>query len=190
MVLIGFTGKARSGKNTAGAFCARAFGFTEYAMAGPLKAMLDVGLGLDARHFQTTEEKEAVIPWLGVSYRHTAQTLGTEWGRERVNQDLWLLVAEQVIERHRRAGCPGIVITDIRFENEAAMVRRLGGTVVHVLSDCAQSGMLDASKSHASERGVAIGPYDRVLRNYGTIEALERGTADIINSLVMTAGVA
>lgn len=55
------------------------------------------------------------------------QTLGTEWGREKIHPDLWLRATERRVGRFDK-----VVISDIRFHNEVEMVHRLGGTVYRI----------------------------------------------------------
>lgn len=187
MLLIGLTGKARAGKDTVGKYLVDELGFARYAMAGPLKRMLGA-LGFPEEKYQSTEEKEALIPWLGVSYRHLAQTLGTDWMRKCVAEDGWIRIARDAIRTAGMTELRGLVITDIRFENEAAMVRAEGGVVVHVQSN--REGLAGQAAAHASEAGVSFqksgGGYggDRTLFNWGTIPELHASAAALTNDLL------
>lgn len=145
IAIIAFTGPAGSGKDTAGRYLIDNYGFKKLSFAKGLKDMLAV---LGYPDPASAADKEAIIPELGVSWRHLAQTLGTEWGRQQVHPDLWVIIAEQVIRKEAGA----FVITDLRFENEAAMVRRLGG-VIGFLTGRAYE-MPDTTAKHASEAGI------------------------------------
>lgn len=74
------------------------------------------------------ELKEAPIDWLGgKTPRQILQSLGTDWGRNMVSPTIWIdtmrrIITEQALET--------IIIDDCRFENEADMVRDMGGIVV------------------------------------------------------------
>lgn len=74
------------------------------------------------------ELKEAPIDWLGgKTPRQILQSLGTDWGRNMVSPTIWIdtmrrIITEQAFET--------IIIDDCRFENEADMVRDMGGIVV------------------------------------------------------------
>ena len=65
--------------------------------------------------------------------------------------------------------CPGdIVITDVRFPNEAALVRQLGGQLWQIRRPGYEAG----GTGHASDTdGSEFGP-DRVIRNEGGLEDL------------------
>lgn len=184
--LLGITGPARSGKDTIGNYVVDKYGFVRYAMAWPLKEMVKVGLGLDPNDYETNDQKEAVIPWLGCSVRHVWQTLGTDWGRVCINEDLWLILAERTIKKVIGMGVPGVVITDLRFENELAMVRRMGGVVLHVKTK-RKSNLSDQARAHASEAGVVVGPFDRVLANDDSLEELYQRVEVFMHSLRMSA---
>jgi hypothetical protein len=161
--IVAFAGPAGSGKDTAGLYLIEKYGFKKLSFATPLKNML-AAMGCPCP--ATADEKEAIIPWLGVSWRHLGQTLGTEWGREKVSPDIWVLIAEQFI----RSEGGRFVITDCRFENEAAMVRRMGGVVV-VLDGRAHE-MSGQTKGHVSEVGIAFNQHDLTIDNGGSMEEL------------------
>lgn len=153
--LIGFTGPAGSGKDTCGAYLVQMHGFARLSFAEPIYKALQV---MGFRWPTTQAEKEEVIPELGVTWRHLAQTLGTEWGREKVHQDMWTIVAKRRIESVPSAR---FAITDVRFDNEAAMIRDLGGLVIHLQGRRAGTG----NDAHKSERPLAVQTGDIVLHN-------------------------
>jgi hypothetical protein len=163
--IFGFTGAARSGKDTAAAFLQARLGGYRYAFADPLRAMLYAGFGIDMNEPHWKAHKEDAIPAFGVSPRQMMQTLGTEWGRKMVNTDVWLLLAKnQLLQRG-----PGMIVTDVRFENEAAWVRKMGGVVIHVKRDAAPK-----VAKHESESGVHVAELsDQILLNDGTLEELQ-----------------
>lgn len=155
MRLVGFTGPAGCGKDTCGAILV-AKGWTRISFATPMYDALEVmGFGRP----KTQEEKEKIIPCLGVSWRHAAQTLGTEWGRNCINPDLWILLAEQTIKASRLAS--QFVITDVRFENEAEMIRRNGGKICHISGRKYGTG----NDAHASEALIAFKDGDARINN-------------------------
>ena len=161
-VLIGITGKAGSGKDTAANYLKQYYGFKGVAFADPIRRGMKAIIGLDDYHF-AHPTKEEVLPEIGKSPRQMMQTLGTEWGRQLVNQDLWLILAGiQVMEWNSMGH--DVVITDVRFENEAAWVREQGGVVWHILRG------ESVAAAHVSEAGVYLHPHeDEVINNNGTL---------------------
>jgi hypothetical protein len=160
--LIGLTGPARSGKDTIANHLASTYRCQTYAFAWPIKAGVRAMFNLDQRHTDGAY-KEVAIPHLGgKSPRELMQTLGTEWGRDQVSQEVWLNMA---VDRWRRCEAAGkhLVITDVRFDNEAELIRELGGRLLHISRDDAH-----AVAAHSSEGGVTIDPRDIGLTNNTT----------------------
>lgn len=164
-ILIGLAGAARSGKTTAAKHLATEHGFIHYALAMPLKGMLANGFNLSDAHLEGAL-KEQPLPWLGKSPRELMQLLGTEFGRGLVHNDIWLLLAEQNLDSLARClpGSTGIVVSDLRFENEADWLRRRGGVVVHILRPEAPG-----VAAHSSEAGIEIRDNDLVMHNEGDL---------------------
>jgi hypothetical protein len=162
MILIAFAAKAGAGKTTAAKLLVEKAGFTRLSFAEPLYNMLEAG-GFGRP--KTFEEKEAIIPGLGFSWRHAATTLGTEWGRVHLGQNIWSMLAL------RKACDPDgrYVLDDCRFNNEAQIVREAGGHVVHILGRALET----QASGHASEAGVNFQPEDYQLYNSGNMKALE-----------------
>jgi hypothetical protein len=172
LTLIGLAGRAGTGKDSIAAGLADRHNALRYAFALPLKAGLQAMLGLDPEDLEDRERKEQVIEWLGASPRYLMQTLGTQWGRELVAPDLWVRLARRVIEEARTSPefgySPALVISDVRFPDEAALIRELGGWVVHVRR-------LDAPPvvEHVSETALPFVAGDLVLDNNGTLHELD-----------------
>ena len=168
--LIGIAGRARSGKDTVANFIIAAIGGYRYSFADPIRAML-APLGVDMNDPYWQARKEDIIPALGVSPRRMMQTLGTEWGRNLISPDLWLVLAHQRLLRNG----PGMVISDVRFENEAAWIRKHGGRIIHVIRPDAK-----AVEAHASEDGIEMQDTDARLFNSGTLEELQLSVRELL----------
>lgn len=167
MRIIGLTGKAGAGKDTVADYLCERHGFVRYAMASPLKRMLRC-IGVDA---DTRETKELPHPVFGVSPRRFAQTLGTEWGRQMIRDDIWLLCADifiqaQIDREPFIKPLDGIVITDIRFDNEAKWLLSRGGLLWEI-----RRGEAPKVEAHVSEAGLSVFP-TRVIQNDGTFAEL------------------
>lgn len=171
--LIAIAGKARTGKNTLADFIEAQYGGYQYSFAAPIKRMLKAGLNIDMEDPFWSERKEQVIPAVGRSPRELMQTLGTEWGRQLVHPDVWVTLAADVL---RKRG-PGMIIADMRFENEAAWVRKLGGTVIHIQRESAA-----AVNPHKSEDGVIKHPSDIEFFNNGSLEAMQYAVSKLFGT--------
>lgn len=182
-LLIGLAGAARSGKSTVAQHLASQHGLLHYALAQPLKQMLAQGFNLTEAQLDGAQKEEA-LAWLGKSPRELLQTLGTEWGRGMVHDDLWLLLAEQNLSNlaNYMPGAAGFVISDLRFENEATWLRQRGGVVVHI-----QRPNAEAVRAHSSEAGIAIHDHDLVIHNDGDLTDLRAWAEDVLRTVAFRA---
>lgn len=153
--IFGISGEKFSGKDTvANAIVAR------YARDGkpaqlirfaePLKQSLCTLFGWDRAQLESHEFKETPEPITGKTPRYIMQAMGTEFGRNLLHDEIWIRLAAAQVKRCIDAGIVPI-LSDVRFENEAAMVRSMGGTVVHVINPT----NVVRTDAHASENGVA-----------------------------------
>lgn len=167
--LIGLTGLAGSGKDTVRRILEEDHEFIGLAFADPIRQMLGTLLaenGISTQWMYERELKEQPIDRLDVSYRHMAQTLGTEWGR-KLHPDFWLRIAGEFIADQRRQGERQFVASDVRFVNEARWIKDAGGEVWRI----DRPGIAPV-RDHESERQVLQIEPDRVLLNSGTVEDL------------------
>jgi hypothetical protein len=165
--LIGLCGVAGSGKTTVANILVEKYGFQRVAFADPLKDMLKA-VGFTHEQLYGSE-KEVVVPDLGVTPRHAMQTLGTEWGRQHIGTDFWVKLWMRKVQALRIKGID-VVCDDIRFRNEAAAVRSMGGGVIAVFRPTSTlKGYPEAL--HSSETGMLIP--DRIVHNDGDLQALE-----------------
>lgn len=163
MNIIGFTGLAGSGKTTAARQLVTVNGWTRISFADPLRAML---AALGVTHAEMANAKHVPLPWLhNRTPRELLQTLGTEWGRTFVGPDVWVAAARRNVEYELELGATGVVFDDCRFENEAAMIRQMGGLVIELRRSGTQQ------MAHASEAGVPAYLVDAVIVNDGLTEA-------------------
>lgn len=171
-MLIGITGKAMAGKDTIGQYLCKMYGFHPKAFADPMRDALKVMFALGEKHFNG--DKEFPIEWLGKSPRQLMQTLGTEWGRDQVHRQIWVLHMQRRIAGLLKAGGE-VVITDVRYVDEAEMVHRLGGQIWRVTWP---NGLTTAQADHTSEQeGMRI-VADVDLLNDGTVEDLHNKIDD------------
>lgn len=173
--LIGlYSSTQQSGKSTVSDHL-ETFGYSTAKCAGPLKDMLRVllfSMGFDddvIKRMMEGDLKEETIPGLEKSPRDLMISLGTGWGREQVDPNLWTIVLGSHLREKARRGAL-VVVDDVRFPNEYATIRALGGKMVRVVrpsmipgtSVC--DGLLDTY------------PFDAAILNDGSLMRL-RATA-------------
>ena len=160
--LIGFAGKARSGKDTAGKYLVDQYHFLRYSFAQPLKDATKIMFHLTEKQIENKEKPAE--PW-GRSPRELYQKVGTDIARN-IDVNVWVKGAE--IFKNENPG-RSIVITDVRCSNEAFWIRSQGGVVVFLESKT--RGIYENS-GHSSENGLTGEDVDLIIENDGTIEAL------------------
>jgi hypothetical protein len=172
ITIIALAGRAGAGKDTVAGLLREPIWETHplaaisvTGFAARLKRALSTIFNLDFESL-TREEKEERLDWLGKSPRELMQTLGTEWGRS-VHPDLWVRLLERSYFDEPSKHAEVLIITDCRFPNEVAWVRRKGGVVWWV----ERNGM-PLVAAHSSE--TAIGPMDcdLTIPNFGSKDDL------------------
>jgi hypothetical protein len=122
--IIAFIGKMGSGKTTAGMYLAQNHGYLRLRFADKLKAML-VTLGLTEEEVDGDLKSKPCILLGGKTPRHAMITLGTEWGRDMIDQNLWVnALAKELANQIVQGECL-FVIDDLRFLSEANWLRSL-----------------------------------------------------------------
>ena len=163
--IIGLAGRKGAGKDTAASLIQQHMrGWERIAFADPIRAALSAMLeGFNFGYHLTPERKEQPIPGLhGQSARSLAQTLGTEWGRDCVHPDLWITLAMRQLDIAEQCDATGAVITDVRFPNEAKVIRASGGRVWWIEPNDRLPGTTDA---HRSESSLSVHDIDRCIPN-------------------------
>lgn len=183
--LIGIAALAPgSGKSTVAAHLVGQ-GYICSPFARPLKNMAEVFL----RHLGTLDDdditrviywdRDTIIPGINVTSRHLLQTLGTEWGRKQICQDVWLQCWTNLTKSLLGDGI-GVVVDDVRFPNEADLVRSLGGQMWLLNRDSANESA-GVSLNHASEGGLSDYPhYSLKLNNNGSLDDLFRSVQTVL----------
>lgn len=144
-MLVGVTGYAQSGKDEFAKSLALRGGFVRFGMSDALHDMAMVldpiliveGTGEEgsytklARYSGLTEVYGYDAAKEFPEYRGFLQRLGTEAVREIIGEDSWERAAERRFYPYLSEG-KNVVVTGIRFPNEAQMIKRYAGTIVRI----------------------------------------------------------
>ena len=171
--LIGLIGPAGAGKTTVAEMLRERHGYMVVSLADPIRDMLGGllrGLGLGHEWMEDRALKEKPMPIIGMSYRVLAQTLGTEWGRER-DPALWVRLCAHRLAELRGAHQESVVVHDVRFANEGGMIRQAGGVLVRVNRQV--DALPDGRSAHVSEQWQATARADHLILNSGTFGLLQ-----------------
>lgn len=165
MIIIGLGGKAGSGKSTVAEFLGH-FGFQEMAFAEPLKeaAALLYGFNQEQTHGAL---KEVVDVRLGKSPRMVLQELGDAC------RAIWPEVFVSALRRRLFRFDGRVVVSDVRFRNEARCLEFLGARLIRL--ERPGAGARTGRPNHESEGELDDWPgWSVVIVNNGTKESLYR----------------
>jgi Deoxynucleotide monophosphate kinase len=186
-VLIGLCGYAACGKDTAAQVLIEEFFFQRVAFAEPIKQAL---LALDpwvpdstgGEYLRLSEFSES-RDWAEVKeypeVRRLMQIMGTEVGRNLFDPDIWVKLAEAKLASTLSVG--HTVVTDVRFPNEARLIKRHGGALIRII----RPGFGPVNE-HVSDRASESWTYDHHLENEGTIEELHQQMRALVAQLQQT----
>jgi len=175
--LIAIVGYKGTGKTTAADHLVAAHGFYKVKFAEPLKEMLRT-MGLTERHLEG-DLKEVPCDLLGgKTPRHAMQTLGTEWGRDIMDPDLWVRVWYEKVQFLIEDKCK-VVVDDLRFPNELKALHALGGYIFLINS---QLRIRQPKDDHASEKVMQLMDQEEyiTLFNHGTVLDLKNDVDGVL----------
>lgn len=162
--VIGFTGLPGSGKDTFARYLALFSGknrVTTEKFAKPLKEAVASLCNVSLDDLEDREFKETPLP-CGKSPRQIMQLMGTEFVRNVLGENFFVqALAESVKDSSARV----ILITDVRFQNEADWIHSVGGKVFQIVRPDTQAS------SHVSDAGIQN--VDGFIMNAGSLMDLE-----------------
>lgn len=169
-MIIGLHGGAKSGKDTIADWLKHKYGFKTLSYAGPLKEGISKLFDIPLDTLSDAKKKEEIDPRWNKSPREIMQWLGTDVFRKQVDEEFWVKqmgwrVQDLVIEKGE-----SVVITDIRFDNEAELVKAHPYSEVWKVDATKRlgkdgAGLLGNTKDHITERGINPSLIDFVVDN-------------------------
>lgn len=175
-VLIGLAGNAGSGKNLVAQIIRDIRGepVVELEFSTPIKKAVAAMLGITESRVESLKRRNIAVSPLDTTMRSLLQTLGTEWGRDVVDPDIWVKLAAPKVCSGLTAGYD-VLIPGVRFQNEADMIHAFDGYVIEVVRP--DTG----GDTHISEtRALDV---DAVLSNSGDILHLRREVKRVLEEV-------
>ena len=157
MVLIGIIGNKRVGKSTFSDYIVKKYNFRTYAFADPIKDGAKIMFNLSEEQVNG-DLKEVVDDRWGFTPRQILQKLGTDCCRKTFGNDIWIKRMKIWYLKNIK---DNIVISDIRFPNEAKAVTEMGGILVKIINP-----RVEVSKDkHISEQLIDTIESDLIMHN-------------------------
>ena len=211
-MIIGICGFIGSGKDTIADYLVNIHEFRRESFASTLKDAVAHVFGwdrtmLEGRTKQAREWREQVDPWWAerlnmpnLTPRWVLQYWGTEVCRKAFHDDIWIASLENKL----RNSADDIVISDCRFPNEIAAIKKAGGVVIRVVRG-SEPEWYDAAKAvnagptninwalskthlasfniHSSETAWVGTDFDHVVENNGSLDQLYTQITDLVQDL-------
>lgn len=198
--IIGLLGHAGAGKDTVALLLAERFRVARVAFAEALKLEIAAAWGIERDLLDSPWAKEAKTPALAlhmcgnqdfVSYAWelglpglqdglTPRTVMQRWGdwRRSVDPDYFVKIALEIVRTVTDGDdVDAVLLTDVRFPNEADLVRSLGGRLWRITRPEGPQ-----PSRHASEWLLAGEPVDAEIPNDGSIELLAKRVTDLMDA--------
>lgn len=165
--VIGLVGKAGSGKSEVARHLVINHGYTLIKFAEKLKYMLRT-LGLSHDEIEGDLKNEPSMILMGASPRWAMQSLGTEWGRNCIDEDLWAYAWKRDVSDSLLLG-RRVVVDDCRFLNEALTLRDFHPSTIWRI----KREEIITPSSHQSETEQDQIEVDQTIKNYAAIGDLK-----------------
>ena len=165
--IIGLTGYAQSGKDTLANILMDRYGYRRIAFADTIREFLyEVNPMVACSPTGYLKDLVNLVGWDKAKQepqvRRLLQDLGVT-ARKLIDEDIWVKIALRNLSAGDR-----VVITDVRFENEAKSISALGGQLWRV-----KRAGVDAVNAHISETQLDGYRVDQIFLNNGTVEDLQ-----------------
>jgi len=164
-MIIGLSGYAQSGKDTVAKILIENYGYERVAFADAIKDLL-IKMNPILEDGYRLNEHVQEFGWELAKARPEVRRLLQDLGlgaRVIIDDHIWVVAALQKMYDVDK----NYVITDVRFENEAVMVKQIFGEVWRI-----EREGVGPINSHVSESQLSNWDFDRIINNNGTLEYL------------------
>lgn len=128
-MIIGLAGKSGAGKDTLASILQGSYpemNFVSASFADKVKQIGSLILGVPVEQFENRIYKESWVDDLNISVREVLQAIGDGLRRE-INEDIWITALKKSLDPKLN-----YIITDVRYENEAKVIKQMGGEMVWI----------------------------------------------------------
>lgn len=164
MAIIGIIGKKGTGKSECSKVLIDKYKFRKISFADKMKEIISVLWDIPLHYLYDPSMKETFDPRWGKTYREIMQLFGTEVCRN-ISWNTWIYHVEKEFKKGEN-----LVIDDVRFKNEAGLIKKYDGILITVVRPLPRS----RDSKHLSESEQDEIQPDIVIMNDGTVADLHR----------------
>ena len=167
-MILGLSGYAQSGKDEVANILVKDYAFERIAFADAIRDLLGK-MTLALEDGMPLEMLVRTHNWEYIkknypSTRKYLQELGFA-AREVLGEDIWVIAAiNKMYDPHIN-----YVVTDVRFENEAVMIKQMGGQIWRI-----RRNDVGPINDHISEIALDDYKFDQILKNEGSLDDLKQ----------------
>ncbi len=170
MIIIGFSGKKRSGKNVSAKLFATQTSCQCYETSFARVLKQEVARACGVKESYIEEHKD--------NFRLILQGWGTDFKRKLVDDNYWIKKVDiDLYKQYTKSPDSVALLTDVRFPNEADYIKSCGGIIVRIERPEIQSD------EHRSETALDNYKFDYTINNSSTLNNLASDIRMLIQSL-------
>ena len=187
-MIIGLIGQKQQGKSTFANHIIKEYGFEEYSFAGSLKEACKIIFCLDDEQMNGSLKETMDERW-GMSPRDMFVEVGTSLFREHlpsinsnfneeIGENIWVKRFEFWYAKWNKENPnKNLVVSDVRFMNEARVIKNLGGTLIGI------KGKVHFHEAHITEMLINYCPCKIYIENKGTLEEYYENIDDLMKKI-------
>jgi len=173
-LIIGIHGKIGSGKDTVAKEIKKSFpqyNFKTVSFGYNVKKVISIITGIDMRSLLSRKIKAQYLEQFKMTVGELFQQVGTNALRDVLNKDVWIISLFNSIKDNEN-----IIITDVRFLNEAESIINRGGYLIKIIGDPKKVNKKDSRDvNHKSETDLDnYKKFDIIYENKAPIENIEK----------------
>jgi hypothetical protein len=165
-MLIAICGKSGSGKSSIAKILCEKDNFIEYTFASPLKKIAEIFGFENEEIYGSQKNKLRKNNFWKESFRDFAQIFGTELCRKNLGdylpgmKECWIRLCKKFLNENKDKN---IIISDLRFPDEAKMLRDEGFIIFKTIRECKDN--IEMNNNHSSENSLDLIDIDYIIDN-------------------------
>lgn len=175
-IIIGISGKKRSGKDTVAKLIANHLDCDILSFATPVKEVTALMMGYEKDEFLSDNCKDKIYTFIDgktITGRELLQMVGTDCMRNIINETVWITNMNNRILSSKKKY---IIIPDVRFDNEYNYIKNNNGIIIRT-----ERTDLKSNDTHISENMLDNYHFDYTIKcKTGEYDIIEENVKNIL----------